>query len=262
MPLYEYTARDASGKVLAGAIEADNDSTVTQKLREMGFFITNLHRKQQALPLGDYIAQFKGIGLKDLAVFSRQFATMVNAGLSLVRTLSILEEQTTQKQLRAVIAEVRTDIEGGATLSASLAKHPKAFSNLYVNMVKAGEAGGVLDDVLVRLAAFLEKEVALRAEIKSATTYPIPLAPAASGVPIMQSLEVVSKAIDNVVVAQAIESVRASIREGESIAIPLAASGMFPPMVVQMVKVGEETGALETMLTKVADFYDQEIEAV
>ena len=366
MPLYEYTARDASGKVLAGAIEADNDSTVTQKLREMGFFITNLHRKQQAVPLGDYIAQFKGIGLKDLAVFSRQFATMVNAGLSLVRTLSILEEQTTQKQLRAVIAEVRTDIEGGATLSASLAKHPKAFSNLYVNMVKAGEAGGVLDDVLVRLAAFLEKEVALRAKIKSATTYPILLATAAigallfmtvviipqfatffkelgsnsalplptqiamgvsqmirrfwylmvmaiplflylfrayvktpagranfdrvklrlpilgpvnkkiviarfsrtfgtlvsSGVPIMQSLEVVSKAIDNVVVAQAIESVRASIREGESIAIPLAASGMFPPMVVQMVKVGEETGALETMLTKVADFYDQEIEAV
>src|SRR5437870_13438136 len=107
MPLYEYTARDASGKVLAGAIEADNDSTVTQKLREMGFFITNLHRKQQAVPLGDYIAQFKGIGLKDLAVFSRQFATMVNAGLSLVRTLSILEEQTTQKQLRAVRSEER-----------------------------------------------------------------------------------------------------------------------------------------------------------
>jgi type IV pilus assembly protein PilC len=365
MPFYEYTARDASGKVLAGAIEADSDANVTQKLREMGYFITNLHRKQSAVGLGEYMARFKGIGLKDLAVFSRQFATMVNAGLSLVRTLSILEEQTTQKKLREVIGAVRTDIEGGATLSASLAKHPGAFSNLYVNMVKAGEAGGVLDDVLVRLAAFLEKEVGLRQKIKAATTYPILLATAAigallfmtvviipqfatffkelgssaglplptqiamgvsqmirrfwylmvmaiplflylfrayvktpagranfdrvklrlpilgpvnkkiviarfsrtfgtlvsSGVPIMQSLEVVSKAIDNVVVAQAIEAVRTSIREGESIAIPLAASGMFPPMVVQMVKVGEETGALETMLTKVADFYDQEIEA-
>jgi type IV pilus assembly protein PilC len=365
MPFYEYTARDASGKVLAGAIEADSDANVTQKLREMGYFITNLHRKHSAVGLGEYMARFKGIGLKDLAVFSRQFATMVNAGLSLVRTLSILEEQTTQKKLREVIGAVRTDIEGGATLSASLAKHPGAFSNLYVNMVKAGEAGGVLDDVLVRLAAFLEKEVGLRQKIKAATTYPILLATAAigallfmtvviipqfatffkelgssaglplptqiamgvsqmirrfwylmvmaiplflylfrayvktpagranfdrvklrlpilgpvnkkiviarfsrtfgtlvsSGVPIMQSLEVVSKAIDNVVVAQAIEAVRTSIREGESIAIPLAASGMFPPMVVQMVKVGEETGALETMLTKVADFYDQEIEA-
>ncbi len=365
MAVYEYTARDATGKVLAGAIEADTDATVTQKLREMGFFITSLQRKNQAVGVGEYFARFKGIGLKDLAVFSRQFATMVNAGLSLVRTLSILEEQTTQRQLKAIIGEVRTDIEGGATLSTALGKHPRAFSNLYVNMVKAGEAGGVLDEVLVRLAAFLEKELALRQKIKSATTYPILLATAAiaallfmtvviipqfatffkelgsnaalplptqiamgvsllirrfwwmmilatvpivymtrmyvrtpsgragydrlklrlpilgpvnkkiviarfsrtfgtlvaSGVPIMQALEVVGKAIDNVVVAHAIESVRTSIREGESIAIPLAASGMFPPMVVQMVKVGEETGALETMLTKVADFYDTEIEA-
>ncbi len=364
MPVYEYTARDATGRVLAGAIEAESDATVTQKLREMGFFITNLQRKTEPVGVGEYFARFRGIGLKDLALFSRQFATMVNAGLSLVRTLSILEEQTVQKQLKEVIAAVRVDIEGGGTLSSALGKHPQAFSNLYVNMVKAGEAGGVLDDVLVRLAAFLEKELALRQKIKSATTYPILLATAAiaallfmtvviipqfatffkelgsnaalplptqiamgvsllirrfwyaliivlflciwlirmyvrtpggranydrvklrlpilgpvnkkiviarfsrtfgtlvaSGVPIMQALEVVSKAIDNVVIANAIEAVRTSIREGESIAIPLAASGMFPPMVVQMVKVGEETGSLETMLTKVADFYDTEIE--
>jgi type IV pilus assembly protein PilC len=364
MPVYEYTARDQTGRVLAGAIEAESDQSVTQKLREMGFFITNLQRKTEPVGVGEYFARFRGIGLKDLAVFSRQFATMVNAGLSLVRTLSILEEQTQQKQLKAVIAAVRADIEGGGTLSNALGKHPQAFSNLYVNMVKAGEAGGVLDEVLIRLAAFLEKELALRQKIKSATTYPILLATAAvaallfmtvviipqfatffkelgsnaelplptqiamgvstlirrfwwaliaaiigfiyllrlyvrtptgranydrvklrlpilgpvnkkiviarfsrtfgtlvaSGVPIMQALEVVGKAIDNVVVAQAIEAVRTSIREGESIAIPLAASGMFPPMVVQMVKVGEETGSLETMLTKVADFYDTEIE--
>ena len=364
MPVYEYTARDQTGRVLAGAIEAESDQSVTQKLREMGFFITNLQRKTEPVGVGEYFARFRGIGLKDLAIFSRQFATMVNAGLSLVRTLSILEEQTQQKQLKAVIAAVREDIEGGGTLSNALGKHPQAFSNLYVNMVKAGEAGGVLDEVLIRLAAFLEKELALRQKIKSATTYPILLATAAiaallfmtvviipqfatffkelgsnaelplptqiamgvstlirrfwwaliaaiigfiyllrlyvrtpagranydriklrlpilgpvnkkiviarfsrtfgtlvaSGVPIMQALEVVSKAIDNVVVAQAVEAVRTSIREGESIAIPLAASGMFPPMVVQMVKVGEETGSLETMLTKVADFYDTEIE--
>src|SRR6266513_1847171 len=364
MPLYEYTARDVTGKVLAGAIEAESDATVTQKLREMGFFITNLHRKTEPVGVGEWFAKFKGIGLKDLAVFSRQFSTMVNAGLSLVRTLAILEDQTTQKQLKEVIAAVRTDIEGGATLSSALGKHPAAFSNLYVNMVKAGEAGGVLDDVLIRLANFLEKELTLRQKIKSATTYPVLLATAAigallfmtvviipqfasffkelgsnaqlplptqiamgvstilrkfwyliigalggslyavrtyvktpqgkghydlvklrlpilgavnkkiiiarfsrtfgtlvaSGVPIMQSLEVVGKAIDNVGVAKAVESVRTSIREGESIAVPLQASGMFPPMVIQMVKVGEETGALETMLNKVADFYDAEID--
>ena len=364
MPVYEYTARDTTGKVLAGAIEAESDTTVTQKLREMGFFITNLHRKTEPVGVEEYIARFRGIGLKDLAIFSRQFSTMVNAGLSLVRTLSILEEQTTQKQLREVIGEIRGDIEGGATLSNALSRHPRAFSNLYVNMVKAGEAGGVLDEVLIRLANFLEKELALRQKIKSATTYPVLLACAAlsallfmtvviipqfasffkelgsnaalplptqiamgvselirhywyvlvvgivallwalrayvrtpggkaaydrvklrlpilgpvnkkiviarfsrtfgtlvaSGVPIMQALEVVGKAIDNVVIATAVEAVRTSIREGESIAIPLQASGMFPPMVVQMVKVGEETGSLEIMLTKVADFYDTEIE--
>src|ERR1700730_11799923 len=365
MPVYEYTARDSTGRGLGGAIEAESDATVTQKLREMGFFITNLQRKTEPVGVGEYFARFRGIGLKDLAVFSRQFATMVNAGLSLVRTLSILEAQTQQKQLKAVSGAVREDIEGGGTLSNALGKHPQAFSNLYVNMVKAGEAGGVLDEVLIRLAAFLEKELALRQKIKSATTYPILLATAAiaallfmtvviipqfatffkelgsnaalplptqiamgvsnlirrfwwalivalvgfiyllrlyvrtpsgranydrvklrlpilgpvnkkiviarfsrtfgtlvaSGVPIMQALEVVGEAIDNVVVAQAVEAVRTSIREGESIAIPLAASGMFPPMVVQMVKVGEETGTLENLLTKVADFYDTEIEA-
>jgi len=365
MPTYEYTARDAAGKLLAGAIEAENDATVTQKLREKGFFITNLQRKTEAVSVGEYMSRMRGIGLKDLAVFSRQFSTMVNAGLSLTRTLSILQEQTTQKKLREVIDAIRSDIEGGGTLSNALGKHPQVFSNLFVNMVKAGEAGGVLDEVLNRLANFLEKELALRQKIKSSTTYPVLLACAAmgallfmtvviipqfatffkelggssalplptqiamgvstvirkfwwilvpmlvalflvgrsyvktptgrvyydrlklrlpilgavnkkiiiarfsrtfgtlvaSGVPIMQALEVVAKAIDNTEVSAAVDAVRTSIREGESIAIPLQASGMFPPMVVQMVKVGEETGSLETMLNKVADFYDAEIEA-
>jgi type IV pilus assembly protein PilC len=365
MAVYEYTARDVGGKVLAGSIEADNEINVAQKLREMGFFITNLRHKSQPTDIADILVRLRGINLKELAVFSRQFATMVNAGLSLVRTLTILEEQTTHKKLREVIGKIRADVEGGSTLSDALAKHPLAFSSLYVNMVRAGEAGGVLDDVLRRLAGFLEKELALRQKIKAAMTYPILLGVAAlsallfmtiviipqfavffkelggqvslpvptqialavstglralwwaialgiaigvflfrrfvqteagrqwfdrfklrvplfgplnkkivvarfsrtfgtlvaSGVPIMRALEVVAKAIDNVIVSHAVESVRTSIREGESIAIPLAASGMFPVMVVQMVKVGEETGALDSMLTKVADFYDNEVEA-
>lgn len=363
MPVFEYTARDATGRPLAGALEATSDTSVSQRLREMGYFVTRLRRKSEPLRL-EWLLGIRGIGLGDIAVFSRQFATMINAGLSLVRTLSILEEQAGHRKLRAVIGDVRTEIEGGATLSHALGRHPEAFSNLYVNMVKAGEAGGVLDDVLLRLASFLEKELALRQKVKTATTYPTLLAGAAlaallfmtvviipqfaaffqevgsgaqlplatqiamgvsllirhfwgvgilallvlgytlrwyagtpagrarydrlklrlpilgpvykkiviarfsrtlgtlvaSGVPIMQALEVVSHAIDNVEIAQAVDAVRAGIREGESIAIPLDLCGIFPPMVVQMTKVGEETGALDTMLTKVADFFDAEIE--
>jgi type IV pilus assembly protein PilC len=363
MPVFEYTARDAAGRVLAGALEATSDTSVSQRLRDMGYFITRLRRKSEPLRL-EWLLGMRGIGLGDMAVFSRQFATMINAGLALVRTLSILEEQASHRTLRAVIGDVRGDIEGGTTLSHALGRHPEVFSNLYVNMVKAGEAGGVLDDVLLRLATFLEKELALRQKVKTATTYPMLLAGAAvaallfmtvviipqfaaffqeigsgaqlplatqiamgvsllirhywaagivsllalgygvrryaatpagrsrydrlrlrlpilgpvyrkiviarfsrtlgtlvaSGVPILQALEVTSHAIDNAEVAQAVHAVRAGIREGESIAIPLGLCGMFPPMVVQMTKVGEETGALDTMLTKVADFFDAEVE--
>lgn len=363
MPVFEYTARDATGRVLAGALEATTDTSVSQRLREMGYFVTRLRRKSEPLTL-EWLLGVRGIGLGEIAIFSRQFATMINAGLSLVRTLSILEEQATHRKLRAVIGDVRAEIEGGATLSHALGRHPGVFSNLFVNMVKAGEAGGVLDGVLLRLAAFLEKELALRQKVKTATTYPTLLAGAAvaallfmtvviipqfaaffqeigsgaqlplatqiamgvsllirqywaaaivlllalvygvrryaatpggrarydrlrlrlpilgpvyrkiviarfsrtlgtlvaSGVPILQSLEVTSHAIDNSEVAQAVDAVRAGIREGESIAIPLGLCGIFPPMVVQMTKVGEETGALDTMLTKVADFFDAEVE--
>jgi type IV pilus assembly protein PilC len=364
MPVYEYTARDATGKVMAGALEAVSDTSVAQKLRETGYFITRLQRKSAALSLAGLFGT-RGIGLRDLALFSRQFAAMINAGLAMVRTLSILEEQATQQQLRAVIGDVRAEIEGGATLSSALGRHPHVFSTLYVNMVRAGEAGGVLDEVLARLATFLEKELALRQKIRAATTYPILLASAAmgallfmtvviipqfatfftevgagaelpvatrmamgvslivrlywwvgvpvllalvyglrwyartpggrasydrlklrlpilgpvnrkiviarfsrtlstlvaSGVPIMQALEVVGGAIDNAEVARAVNAVRTSVREGASIALPLQASGVFPPMVVQLVKVGEETGTLDTMLNKVADFFDAEIES-
>ncbi len=366
MAIFKYSAKDGTGRVVSGVIEADTDAMVVDKLREMGFFITNLDRQVERGDVLQYFQQFMGVGLKDLAIFSRQFATMVNAGLALVRTLSILEAQSSNKRLREIVAQLRQDVEAGRTLSDSMAKHPKAFSPLYVNMVKAGETGGVLDEVLDRVAVYLEKEQALRQKIKSALMYPVLLTVAAlgglffmtivilpqfenlfrelggsgelplptqiamafsaglrkywyiflggtavfiyvlrrylktpagrarydrfklkmpvlgelnrkivvarftrtlgtlisSGVPIMQALEVVSKAIDNTVIGDAVESVRSSIREGQSIAIPLQFSGVFPPMVVQMTKVGEETGALEQMLEKSADFYDVEIETM
>jgi type IV pilus assembly protein PilC len=365
MAVFRYSAKDTTGRLITGVIEADNDAVVIDRLRDMGFFITSLERTVERRDLLESLQSLFGIGLKDLAVFSRQFATMVNAGLSLVRTLSILEQQTSNKRLRQVITQVRQDVEAGRPLSDALGRHPQAFSSLYVNMVKAGETGGVLDEVLERLAAYLEKEQALRSKIRSAMVYPALLTVAAlgglffmtivilpqfetlfrelggsgdlplptqiamgvsyvlrrfwyafigglvavvwvlrrylktpagrarydrlklrapvlgelnrkiviarftrtlgtliaSGVPIMQSLEVVAKAIDNVVIGEAVDAVRSSIREGQSIAIPLQFSGIFPPMVVQMTRVGEETGALEQMLQKVADFYDVEVEA-
>lgn len=362
MAVYEYTARKTTGEVLSGAIEADSQRTAVQKLQQMGFYITNLRHRTEGGSL-DLLAPLK-VGIKDLAVFSRQFATMINAGLPLLRTLTILEDQTPQRTLRRILGEVRADVARGSTLSDALAKHPATFSTLYVNMVRAGETGGVLDEVLLRLAGFLEKELALRQKVRAATTYPVLLGCAAlgsllfmtmviipqfaaffqdlegsaglpaptqiaigvsaliqsfwwvgivlvlglavafgrytrspqgrawydgvklripvlgpvnkkivvarlartlgtlvgCGIPIMRALEVASAAIDNVVVARAIETVRASVREGESIARQLAATRMFPRMVVQMVTVGEETGALDAMLAKVADFYEAEVE--
>jgi type IV pilus assembly protein PilC len=366
MAVFRYSAKDNTGRVISGVIEADNDAMVVDRLRDMGFFIMNLERTVERGDVFQSLQGLFGIGLKDLAIFSRQFATMINSGLSLVRTLSILEQQSSNRRLKEIVAQVRVDVEGGRPLSDAMARHPKAFSSLFVNMVKAGETGGVLDEVLERIASYMEKEQALRSKIRSAMVYPILLSMAAlgglffmtivilpqfenlfkelggsgqlplptqiamassvairrywymvflalgagsyvlrrylqtpagrarydrfklkmpvlgelnrkivvarftrtlgtliaSGVPIMQSLEVVAKAIDNVVIGEAVDAVRSSIREGQTIAIPLQFSGVFPPMVVQMAKVGEETGALEQMLQKVADFYDVEVETM
>jgi len=366
MAVFRYSAKDNTGRLISGVIEADTDAMVVERLRDMGFFITNLERTVERTDVFQSLQGLFGIGLKDLAILSRQFATMINAGLSLVRTLSILEQQSSNRRLKEIVAQVRVDVEGGRPLSDAMGRHPKAFSSLYVNMVKAGETGGVLDEVLERIANYMEKEQALRSKIKAAMVYPLLLSTAAlgglffmtivilpqfeslfkelggsgqlplptqmamaasvairrywyimfiglgvgmfvlrrylqtpggrarydrfklkmpvvgelnrkivvarftrtlgtliaSGVPIMQSLEVVAKAIDNVVIGEAVDAVRSSIREGQTIAIPLQFSGVFPPMVVQMAKVGEETGALEQMLQKVADFYDVEVESM
>jgi len=362
MATFKYSARDAAGRVVAGAIEADTEVMVVGKLQEMGFYVTSLEREAPKVDLRAGLRRLRRVGLRELTVFTRQFATMVNAGLSMVRTLSILEQQTESAKLRQLVSEVRRDVEEGMTLSDAFGKHPQTFSSLMVNMVRAGEVGGVLDDVLNRIAGFYEKDLALRQKVRAAITYPVAIFIFAlgvifflvffilpqfigffegldlvlplptrilivftkaatgywyvmvgflvlllyglrmytrtptgrlnfdrlklripifgplvrkvtvsrftrtlgtlisSGVPIMQALEVVSKAVENRVVSNAIEDVRSSIREGESIALPLQASGLFPPMVVQMTSVGEETGTLDAMLTKVADFYDAEVE--
>ncbi|MFN8606198.1 MAG: type II secretion system F family protein [Vulcanimicrobiota bacterium] len=367
MPTFVYEARDATGQLRKDTIEAANLRAATQRLQEQRMTVIQIKAKAAGAGADGFaglLSRMKKVDEQALTVFSRQFATMINAGLAMVRCLDILSEQTEDKKLRETLIQVRRDVEGGSTLSNSLAKHPQVFSMLYISMVKAGEMGGVLDEVLERLAGFMEKDFALKKKVKSALTYPvvillmatgivfflvtyilptfvalfegmslalplptqiliaitkgarnpavmIPLlallgvggffvgqyikTPAgrkqydmmklnipvfgllnrkvaisrfcrtlgtllSSGVPIMQALEIVGRASGNEIIAMTVTKVRESIREGESIASPLGASGMFPPMVTQMVAVGEETGNLDAMLSKIADFYDTEVE--
>src|ERR671923_2764700 len=169
---YAYRVRDRKGSLVTGELQADNADLVLAKLREQHLIPLEVKEKKAGLSKEFHILPEKA-KLKDLAVFSRQFATMVNSGLPLLRTLAILEEQTQSKYLGKIVGEVRLDVEKGISLSASLAKHPRAFNDLYVSMVRAGETSGTLDSVLVRLADNLEREVSLRRQIKSAMTYPI-----------------------------------------------------------------------------------------
>lgn len=367
MPVFVYEARDASGNRVKDTIEAANRKAATQRLQEQRLTIISLDEKAGGGARGDvgaFFERFKKVNEQALTVFSRQFATMINAGLAMVRCLDILSEQTEDKKLQTTLDQVRRDVEAGQTLSAALARHPQVFSTLYISMVKAGEMGGVLDEVLERLAGFMEKDYSLKKKVKSALTYPVVILVMAlgivfflvtyilptfvelfkgmnlqlplptkiliaitegarnpvivipalilfvatlvllgryintpvgrkqydllklnvpvfglltkkvaisrfcrtlgtllsSGVPIMQALEIVGKASGNEIIAMTVTKVRESIREGESIASPLGASGLFPPMVTQMVAVGEETGNLDAMLSKIADFYDTEVE--
>jgi type IV pilus assembly protein PilC len=364
MGAWEYAARDQAGRPLAGVLDAETEAAAVRALHERGLIVTALRPRREAAG-ADLLAPLRGVRLGDLAVATRQLAAMVGAGLPIRRALAVLEEQTERPALRDVVRSVRAEVEAGSALSAALAAHPRVFSHLYVSMVRAGEAAGALDDVLARLAAALERELALRHKIRSATTYPILLACAAlaallfmtvvvipqfaafytslagsltlplptriaigvsaairrfwwlwtalaagaaaglrrflrtpagrewygravlrapllgpiarkivvtrfsrtlgtlvsSGVPILRALEVTAQAVDNAVVARALAAVRGSVREGESIAAPLGGSGVFPAMVVHMVRVGEETGALDSLLAKIADFYEAEVDA-
>jgi type IV pilus assembly protein PilC len=361
VPSYAYVVRDRQGKILKGIADGENQEAVITKLRRTGYVITRVSLRSQAKSLSQFLEGVKRVKARDLAIFSRQFATMIHAGLPLTKCLSILVQQTSNQGFKKVIEQIQRDVESGQPLSSALARHPKAFSGLFVSMVKAGETGGILDDVLMRLADHLEKEVALKQKIKSSTTYPVLMfafaiimvffmvtfivpifasmfqnlggalpAPTRvlmtasgvmrsywymvfasmgglvylfkrfisttggrywfdktklrlpivgkliqksvvarftrtlgtlinSGVPILGALEIVAATAGNAVVAKAMEEVRSSIKEGETIAKPLEESRVFPPMVVQMIAVGEETGALDVILQKVADFYDEEV---
>jgi type IV pilus assembly protein PilC len=362
---FAYKVRDQSGNVVEGALEADDASLVVGKLRQMGYTpIAIEQRAGSSLKTDIAIPGLSGrVKLKDVAVFSRQFATMINSGLSLIRALAILTEQTENQQLAKTVNEVRLDVERGSALSVALGRHPKVFNRLYIAMVKSGEAGGVLDSVLMRLADTIEKQVELRRKIRSAMTYPIvvltictliatamllfivpqfkaiyadlggqlPLptrvlisisellrkffpifvllgigafflfrrwirspngkpkwdafklrvpvfgaltrkaalarfsrtlaALTRSGVGILEALEIVAETAGNEVVSEAVRNTQGAVKRGDTLARPLAQHEVFPAMVVQMIAVGEETGALDEMLDKIADFYDQEVSA-
>lgn len=361
MPTFAYRARDNSGRIFSGVIEGDSRDIVIDRLREMKYFIISVEQKKQSL-LSTEITLFKTIKIRDLAIFYRQFATMISAGLTLVNCLEILSKQTENKLLAKKIEDIKKNVERGSTLADAFASHPETFSKLYINMIKAGEIGGVLDEILNRMATLMEKEYELRQKIKSAMTYPSFIFGAAlimavfmltfilpqfvgifqqfggqlpfltrilvwltitfnrywyiffavfvfiivvfisynrskhghknidrlklklpifgnlflktainrftrilgtlirSGVPIIQSLKVSAESIGNDIIAEAVLKASERIKEGQSISAPLEESKVFPPMVTQMILVGEESGELETMLLNVSQFYDQEVE--
>ncbi len=358
MPMYEYTARNSTGQIQKGQLEAQSTDEVNAHLRKNRMMLVSVRQAPKAISFGGP----GRIKTRDIVIFTRQFATMINAGLPLVQSLTILAQQTENKALKDVTRAVVYDVESGNTLADAFAKHPKAFTDLYVNMVAAGEAGGILDTILLRLATFLEKNDALVRKVKGAMVYPgvimavagiaiavllvfviptfsemfasagmeLPLptrvvialsdfligfwwailaaigltvfairryyatsggrkqidtmmlhAPVlgdlirksavsrftrtlgtliSSGVSILDGLEITAKTSGNRVVHDAVMESRQSIAGGETIAAPLERSKVFPPMVISMIAVGEQTGGLDEMLSKIADFYDEEVD--
>jgi type IV pilus assembly protein PilC len=365
MTMYEYRARDRSGGIHAGVMEGSSTAAVASALREKGYVPLRVDEKRtSALDKELTIPGFKKkVKPKEVAIFSRQLATMVNSGLTLIRSLTILEDQTENALLSEKITQIRLQVEQGSSLSSALENHPDAFNHLYVSMIRAGEVGGALDETLIRLADTLEGTVRLRSKVKSAMAYPVvvlslivlivtgmllfvvpifekmyddlggalPLptqmlinvsgfltslwwvffglaiggvwwfrrwkasetgrvawdrlklrAPvfgklvqkiaisrfartfsvlSRTGVPVLQALDIVAATAGNALVGEAVTDVQASVKRGESLAAPLSRHEVFPPMVTQMMAVGEETGALDSMLSKVADFYDNEVDA-
>jgi len=344
-------------------LEADSVELVRVKLSDLRYHVLSIRESRGKASLQEMLNNMQRVKLRDLVVFSRQFATMIDAGLSVVKCLDILQKQSKNPRLKDVIGQVKHDVAGGTSLTEAIQRHPKVFSPLYVNMIRSAEAGGILDQVLDRLASFLEKEMETRGKIKSAMTYPavvfsfamlmlvgllffvlpkfktifesmglkLPLSTKlmlnssdyfqkywyialvvligsavlvrvasrtqkgkyaidaaklklpvfgdlmlktavsrfartfgtliSSGVPVLRALEIVSDTAGNLVVSETVVRARASIKEGDKISTPLFASKIFPTMVTQMIAVGEETGRLDQMLTKVANFYDEEVDA-
>lgn len=359
MPSFEWKGRDRNGNPQSGVLIGDSKEAVIAALRRQQIVVTTVKEKGKeiALPrLGG------GISSKDIAIFTRQFSVMIDAGLPLVQCLDILGQQQENKAFQKVILQVRQDVEAGSSLAEAMRKHPQAFDDLYVNMVAAGEAGGILDTILQRLANYIEKAVKLKAQVRAALIYPtavvaiavivvyiilwkvIPVFATlfeglgaqlpfltrlivnisnfigrfwwlmfllvaaaaiairqyyqtpngryqidrlmlkvpvlgillrkiavarfcrtlgtllASGVAILESLAITARTAGNAVIEEAILSVRKDVEEGKTVAEPLARTEQFPPMVCQMIGVGEQTGAMDTMLSKIADFYEDEVD--
>jgi type II secretory pathway component PulF len=365
MPIFSYKARDRQGAMITGTLEGSDRATIETNLDRMGLIPINVSQTKgpPSFRLADIGSIFQQVTSQDLIVFSRQLATLFAAGIPLTRALSTLESQAANPKFKGVVKNIRDDIEGGSTLANAFSKHPKVFSELYVGMVEAGEAGGILESVLERLAFMLEKTSENRAKVRSATLYPkivigaIILATAfllwfvvpkfaqlyanfnvplplptrmliaisnffqsfwymvlitiiavyvvvkfykstesgrynwdrlslripvfgplvlksimsrfartlgslyKSGLPIIQSLDIVSRAVENTVITKAIKTIEVDVRAGKDISEPMTDTRLFPPMVIQMVAVGEETGALDEMLEKVAQYYDQEVDS-
>lgn len=363
MPVFSYTFKDATGGVQKGTADAESEEVLRRRFEEQGFIITEV---QMIRAKAKRARSYGKVRLGHLAVFCRQFSTMVDAGVSLVRCLDVLSAQTQDAKLKKILIDLGERVEGGESLSRAMQRHPRTFSNLFIGMIRAGEVGGVLEETLQRLSAFLEADVALRRKVKSALTYPVLVAVLAtgitlflvywfvpqwivilydlgmkksdlpaptqflvtvsdllvnrwwvlllslaaiiiahklfvstrfgrriadrvklkipvfgklhhkicmarfsrtmgtlltSGVPILQAMETVAGTVGNTIMADAILEARARIREGDRIGDPLEASRLFPPMVVHMIGVGEESGSLDFMLQKIADFYEAEVEA-
>lgn len=363
MPVFSYTFRDASGGTQKGTAEAESEEILRKRFEEQGFTITEVTmiKAKGAKP-----KRYGKVKLGNLAVFCRQFSTMVDAGVSLVRCLDVLAQQTQDPKLKKILIDVGERVEGGESLSRAMQRHPRSFNNLFIGLIRAGEVGGVLEESLQRLSHFLEKDVELRRKVKAAMTYPVLVlvlsigitfflvywfvpqwaviltdlglkaedipAPTqflisladnlknnwwimllsliaivvaykmfvstrfgrrvadrvklkvpvfgklhhkicmarfsrtmgtllTSGVPILQAMETVAGTVGNTIMSDAVMEARARIREGDRIGEPLEASRLFPPMVVHMIGVGEESGSLDFMLQKIADFYEAEVES-
>ncbi len=361
MPVFKYSGKAKDGTAKKGELEAATKELASANLRRQGIAVDSIRSRAKDIEIN--LPGFRrGVTSKDIVTFTRQFATMIDAGLPLVQCLEILGQQTENKTFASAINKVRADVEGGSTFADALKKHPRVFDDLYVNMVAAGEAGGILDTILNRLAGYIEKSMALKKKVKGAMVYPSVVMVIAigvvammllfvipsfakmftefggqlpgptrivmgmsdfmikwwwlilisivvpvisikrfyrtaqgrelfdkmfikmpvvgvvikkvavakftrtlstlitSGIPILEGLDIVARTAGNKVVEHAIMKTRTGISEGKTIAEPLKATDVFPPMVVQMISVGEASGALDTMLGKIADFYDEEVD--
>ncbi len=358
---YSYQVRNPQGQIFKGFLEGDDEHTVIKSLLNQNYYILDLKELKDSKLNKEFSFSFNQVSTRELVLMTRQLSTMLNAGLSILRCLKILTEQTSNLKLKKVLAEVGEDIEAGNALWQALAKHPGVFSHVYISMIKAGELGGVLDLVLEKLTGYMERENEINSKIKSASIYPMVISVFAvlvvffiisfvmptfigmfsasgaelprptqillgigvflkqkwmfilagliilflslkrwsnmeqgrysldylylkvpiigkalkkvivarfartmgtlirSGIPVVQALEVVEEVVGNAVVAKAIGAARLSISEGDSITIPLQETGVFEPMVYQMIAVGEETGALDDMLVRMSDYFEQEV---